>query len=171
MGFLPGDNLNSITTYLLLLFGDFLGQVQSRKCIEEVIHFAWEEKLFLLADEVRAALALRGEGALSLLGEGARPGFSIARENFLGVGREILTRLRMFGVTPCVTDQKSSQHWFGILVISFRNLTQTTLNLKSKKVVGSQEWGWIQGLRPHLPPPFIPSCCLGLTHGPAIFAV
>uniref|UniRef100_A0A8C0RKC3 Alanine aminotransferase 1 n=1 Tax=Canis lupus familiaris TaxID=9615 RepID=A0A8C0RKC3_CANLF len=28
------------------------GQVQSRKCIEDVIHFAWEEKLFLLADEV-----------------------------------------------------------------------------------------------------------------------
>lgn len=34
--------------------GDFIGQVQSRKCIEDVIHFAWEEKLFLLADEVRA---------------------------------------------------------------------------------------------------------------------
>lgn len=31
------------------------GQVQSRKCIEEVIRFAFEEKLFLLADEVRAA--------------------------------------------------------------------------------------------------------------------
>lgn len=29
-----------------------VGQVQSRKCIEDVIHFAWEEKLFLLADEV-----------------------------------------------------------------------------------------------------------------------
>lgn len=29
--------------------GDVLGQVQSRKCIEDVIHFAWEEKLFLLA--------------------------------------------------------------------------------------------------------------------------
>ncbi|XP_014383897.1 PREDICTED: alanine aminotransferase 2 [Myotis brandtii] len=28
------------------------GQVQSRKCIEDVIRFAWEEKLFLLADEV-----------------------------------------------------------------------------------------------------------------------
>jgi len=26
--------------------------VQNRKCIEDVIHFAWEEKLFLLADEV-----------------------------------------------------------------------------------------------------------------------
>jgi hypothetical protein len=33
--------------------GNFIGQVQSRKCIEDVIHFAWEEKLFLLADEVR----------------------------------------------------------------------------------------------------------------------
>lgn len=46
--------------------------MQSRKCIEDVIHFAWEEKLFLLADEVRAAWAVRGEGMLSLLGEGAR---------------------------------------------------------------------------------------------------
>lgn len=46
--------------------------MQSRKCIEDVIHFAWEEKLFLLADEVRAAWTLRGEGMLSLLGEGAR---------------------------------------------------------------------------------------------------
>lgn len=42
--------------------GDFIGQVQSRKCIEEVIHFAWEEKLFLLADEVRAVLAPRPRG-------------------------------------------------------------------------------------------------------------
>ncbi|ETE72974.1 Alanine aminotransferase 2 [Ophiophagus hannah] len=32
--------------------GNPTGQVQNRKCIEEVIHFAWEEKLFLLADEV-----------------------------------------------------------------------------------------------------------------------
>ncbi|XP_051024657.1 alanine aminotransferase 2 isoform X1 [Acomys russatus] len=32
--------------------GNPTGQVQSRKCIEDVIHFAWEEKLFLLADEV-----------------------------------------------------------------------------------------------------------------------
>lgn len=32
--------------------GNPTGQVQSRKCIEEVIHFAWEEKLFLMADEV-----------------------------------------------------------------------------------------------------------------------
>ncbi|KAB0395633.1 hypothetical protein E2I00_019499 [Balaenoptera physalus] len=31
--------------------GNPTGQVQSRKCIEDVIHFAWEEKLFLLADE------------------------------------------------------------------------------------------------------------------------
>lgn len=42
----------------------FLGQVQSRKCIEDVIHFAWEEKLFLLADEVRAASAIATEGGL-----------------------------------------------------------------------------------------------------------
>ncbi|XP_015420185.1 PREDICTED: alanine aminotransferase 2 [Myotis davidii] len=33
--------------------GNPTGQVQSRKCIEDVIRFAWEEKLFLLADEVR----------------------------------------------------------------------------------------------------------------------
>lgn len=26
--------------------GNPTGQVQSRKCIEDVIHFAWEEKLF-----------------------------------------------------------------------------------------------------------------------------
>ncbi|KAM6458499.1 alanine aminotransferase 1 isoform 5-T5 [Liasis olivaceus] len=32
--------------------GNPTGQVQSRKCIEEVIHFAWEEHLFLMADEV-----------------------------------------------------------------------------------------------------------------------
>ncbi|XP_007887603.1 alanine aminotransferase 2 [Callorhinchus milii] len=32
--------------------GNPTGQVQSRKCIEDVIHFAYEEKLFLLADEV-----------------------------------------------------------------------------------------------------------------------
>ncbi|CAH2324316.1 alanine aminotransferase 2 [Pelobates cultripes] len=32
--------------------GNPTGQVQSRHCIEEVIHFAWEEGLFLLADEV-----------------------------------------------------------------------------------------------------------------------
>lgn len=28
-----------------------LGQVQSRQCIEDVIRFAAEEKLFLMADE------------------------------------------------------------------------------------------------------------------------
>ncbi|KAM4722212.1 alanine aminotransferase 2 [Rhinophrynus dorsalis] len=32
--------------------GNPTGQVQSRRCIEEVIHFAWQEGLFLLADEV-----------------------------------------------------------------------------------------------------------------------
>ncbi|XP_030060246.1 alanine aminotransferase 2 [Microcaecilia unicolor] len=32
--------------------GNPTGQVQNRRCIEEVIHFAWEENLFLLADEV-----------------------------------------------------------------------------------------------------------------------
>uniref|UniRef100_A0A8C6XMY3 Alanine aminotransferase 1 n=1 Tax=Naja naja TaxID=35670 RepID=A0A8C6XMY3_NAJNA len=32
--------------------GNPTGQVQSRKCIEEVIHFAWKEHLFLMADEV-----------------------------------------------------------------------------------------------------------------------
>lgn len=58
MGFIPRDNLNSVTSCVLVLIRDFffLGQVQSRKCIEDVIHFAWEEKLFLLADEVRVAL-------------------------------------------------------------------------------------------------------------------
>uniref|UniRef100_A0A8C8RER0 Alanine aminotransferase 1 n=1 Tax=Pelusios castaneus TaxID=367368 RepID=A0A8C8RER0_9SAUR len=32
--------------------GNPTGQVQSRKCIEDVIKFAWEEQLFLMADEV-----------------------------------------------------------------------------------------------------------------------
>ncbi|XP_033897301.3 alanine aminotransferase 2 [Acipenser ruthenus] len=32
--------------------GNPTGQVQSRKCIEEVIHFAYKENLFLLSDEV-----------------------------------------------------------------------------------------------------------------------
>ncbi|KAM4614331.1 alanine aminotransferase 2 [Discoglossus pictus] len=32
--------------------GNPTGQVQSRHCIEDVLHFAWEEGLFLLADEV-----------------------------------------------------------------------------------------------------------------------
>lgn len=31
------------------------GQVQSRQCIEDVIKFAYEEKLFLMADEVRSS--------------------------------------------------------------------------------------------------------------------
>uniref|UniRef100_A0A2I3S9M3 Alanine aminotransferase 1 n=1 Tax=Pan troglodytes TaxID=9598 RepID=A0A2I3S9M3_PANTR len=42
--------------------GNPTGQVQSRKCIEDVIHFAWEEKLFLLADEVRMS-PLGGSGS------------------------------------------------------------------------------------------------------------
>lgn len=32
-----------------------LGQVQSKKCIEEVLHFAYEENLFVMADEVNYA--------------------------------------------------------------------------------------------------------------------
>lgn len=32
--------------------GNPTGQVQSRKCIEEVLHFAYEENLFVMADEV-----------------------------------------------------------------------------------------------------------------------
>lgn len=40
------------TNFLLALKNQTIGQVQNRKCIEDVIHFAWEEKLFLLADEV-----------------------------------------------------------------------------------------------------------------------
>ncbi|KAI1904075.1 hypothetical protein AGOR_G00001940 [Albula goreensis] len=32
--------------------GNPTGQVQSKKCIEEVLHFAYEEKLFVLSDEV-----------------------------------------------------------------------------------------------------------------------
>lgn len=31
---------------------DVAGQVQSRQCIEDVIRFAKEERLFLMADEV-----------------------------------------------------------------------------------------------------------------------
>lgn len=46
---LLGGTLTSTTCIRLLV----AGQVQSRKCIEDVIRFAWEEKLFLLADEVR----------------------------------------------------------------------------------------------------------------------
>lgn len=30
------------------------GQVQSKKCIEEVLHFAYEENLFVMADEVNS---------------------------------------------------------------------------------------------------------------------
>lgn len=33
-----------------------LGQVQSKKCIEEVLHFAYEENLFVMADEVNSAV-------------------------------------------------------------------------------------------------------------------
>lgn len=33
-----------------------VGQVQSKKCIEEVLHFAHEENLFVMADEVNASL-------------------------------------------------------------------------------------------------------------------
>ncbi|XP_074957605.1 alanine aminotransferase 2 isoform X3 [Phalacrocorax aristotelis] len=36
--------------------GNPTGQVQNRKCIEDVIHFAWEEKLFLLADEEKESV-------------------------------------------------------------------------------------------------------------------
>lgn len=35
-----------------LLLCCVIGQVQSRRCIEEVIRFAKEERLFLMADEV-----------------------------------------------------------------------------------------------------------------------
>lgn len=45
-----------VANWITLLCFSNLGQVQSRKCIEDVIHFAWEEKLFLLADEVRTLL-------------------------------------------------------------------------------------------------------------------
>lgn len=54
-----------------------------------MIHFAWEEKLFLLADEVRAVPEMVGKlreggGEPTLLGEGFRSDHSIAREKFLG---------------------------------------------------------------------------------------
>uniref|UniRef100_A0A2K6K3M1 alanine transaminase n=1 Tax=Rhinopithecus bieti TaxID=61621 RepID=A0A2K6K3M1_RHIBE len=48
-GGVPADPDN---IYLTTGASDGISQVQSRKCIEDVIHFAWEEKLFLLADEV-----------------------------------------------------------------------------------------------------------------------
>ena len=41
------------------------GQVQSRQCIEDVIKFAFEEKLFLMADEVSGA---HGVSPLSIPG-------------------------------------------------------------------------------------------------------
>lgn len=59
---------------LHLVLSGVSGQVQSRQCIEDVIHFAWEEKLFLLADEVRAASAPRSGGQLFPLG--APPGLT-----------------------------------------------------------------------------------------------
>lgn len=62
-----------------------------------MIHFAWEEKLFLLADEVRADPELVGKlreggGKPALLGEGSSSDYSIARENFLS--RMILGKQR-----------------------------------------------------------------------------
>lgn len=37
------------------------GQVQSKKCIEEVLHFAYEENLFVMADEVKFCTTLNGK--------------------------------------------------------------------------------------------------------------
>ncbi|XP_045431837.1 alanine aminotransferase 1 isoform X2 [Pipistrellus kuhlii] len=42
--------------------GNPTGQVQTRECIEAVIRFAFEERLFLMADEVRAGARGRGGG-------------------------------------------------------------------------------------------------------------
>ena len=56
----PSISMNALIFDLIGFLGDFVGQVQSRKCIEDVIHFAWEEKLFLLADEVRAVPEIGG---------------------------------------------------------------------------------------------------------------
>ncbi|XP_046498347.1 alanine aminotransferase 1 isoform X3 [Equus quagga] len=42
--------------------GNPTGQVQPRECIEAVIRFAFEEQLFLMADEVRVPRRLRGGG-------------------------------------------------------------------------------------------------------------
>ncbi|XP_019485735.1 PREDICTED: alanine aminotransferase 1 isoform X2 [Hipposideros armiger] len=42
--------------------GNPTGQVQTRECIEAVIRFAFEERLFLMADEVRVPRRLRGGG-------------------------------------------------------------------------------------------------------------
>lgn len=41
-----------LTFIIKLWLSHVIGQVQSRQCIEEVIRFAKEEHLFLLADEV-----------------------------------------------------------------------------------------------------------------------
>uniref|UniRef100_A0AC11B263 Uncharacterized protein n=1 Tax=Ovis aries TaxID=9940 RepID=A0AC11B263_SHEEP len=49
--------------------GNPTGQVQTRACIEDVIRFAFEERLFLLADEVLAGRPRGGDG-----GRGARQG-------------------------------------------------------------------------------------------------
>lgn len=54
--------------------------MQSRKCIEDVIHFAWEEKVFLLADEVRAVAAVPSC---------PHTGRAQARSNVLGVRGEV----------------------------------------------------------------------------------
>lgn len=35
------------------------GQVQSKKCVEEVLHFAHEENLFVMADEVNSVATCR----------------------------------------------------------------------------------------------------------------
>lgn len=34
------------------------GQVQSKKCIEDVLHFAYEENLFVMADEVNSTASI-----------------------------------------------------------------------------------------------------------------
>ncbi|KAH0617336.1 hypothetical protein JD844_015388, partial [Phrynosoma platyrhinos] len=44
--------LSFLSFFLSFSFSSTPGQVQSRQCIEDVIRFAWEEKLFLMADEV-----------------------------------------------------------------------------------------------------------------------
>ena len=43
-----------------------IGQVQDRQCIEDVIRFAAEERLFLMADEVTLSDVTMGGDALSL---------------------------------------------------------------------------------------------------------
>lgn len=44
----------TLNTYTLMNYGmsDVTGQVQSKECIKNVIRFAKEERLFLMADEV-----------------------------------------------------------------------------------------------------------------------